>query len=160
MPQNASLTASQSFLSVSLRPRKNANRTSCTSNAITSPRNTRRPRASLNRKAAAAKAANRPRRARPVLSVLGDDVCPMAPNTRVKPTREAGSAWTNCYAHQGNPEAAGPQRDLKSGEHVRTVREPRTGRGQQRPKPTAPPIRRSLSHPCAERRKRGASEAE
>ena len=38
------------------------------------------------------------------------------PNTRVKPTREAGSAWTNCYARQGKPEASNLQR-------VRNIRE-------------------------------------
>ena len=64
-------------------------------------------------------------------------------NTRVKPTREAGSAWTTCYARQGKPEAAGLQRERENGEHGRTVRKLGAGRGQQRPKPTAPPIRRS-----------------
>ena len=63
--------------------------------------------------------------------------------TRVKPTREAGSAWTTCYARQGKPEAAGLQRERENGEHGRTVRKLGAGRGQQRPKPTAPPIRRS-----------------
>ena len=64
-------------------------------------------------------------------------------NTRVKPTREAGSAWTTCYARQGKPEAAGLQRERENGEHGRTVRKLGAGRGRQRPKPTAPPIRRS-----------------
>ena len=68
---------------------------------------------------------------------------PPTHNTRVKPTREAGSAWTTCYARQGKPEAAGLQRERENGEHGRTVRKLGAGRGQQRPKPTAPPIRRS-----------------
>ena len=65
------------------------------------------------------------------------------PNTRVKPTREAGSAWTNCYARQGKPEASGPQRVGESREQGQSHRQPGTGRGQQEPKPTVPQVRRS-----------------
>ena len=64
-------------------------------------------------------------------------------NTRIKPTREAGSAWTNCYARQGKPEAGSPQRVGQSGRHGQSIRRHGAGRGQQGPKPTAPPIRRS-----------------
>ena len=68
-------------------------------------------------------------------------------NTRVKPTREAGSAWTTCYARQGKPEAGGPQRDRVTREHGIAVRKLGVGRGQQGPKPKAPPIRKPCSHP-------------
>ena len=64
-------------------------------------------------------------------------------NTRVKPTREAGSAWTTCYARQGKPEASGPQRVGESREQGQSHRQPGTGRGQQEPKPTVPQVRRS-----------------
>ena len=68
---------------------------------------------------------------------------PPTHNTRVKPTREAGSAWTTCYARQGKPEAGSPQRSGEAREHGQSFRQHGAGRGQQRPKPTAPPIRKS-----------------
>ena len=66
----------------------------------------------------------------------------MGANTRVKPTREAGSAWTNCYARQGKPEASGPQRVGEAREHGESFRQHGAGRGQQRPKPGASQIRK------------------
>ena len=85
---------------------------------------------------------------------------PERPNTRVKPTREAGSAWTTCYARQGKPEASGPQRVGESREQGQSHRQPGTGRGQQEPKPTATPVRKPEGHPEAVRRESDVPEAE